>query len=735
MKKKMLKLVVFCIALTIATSCRAAQPKQDTNVQSACGVLRRILPKAESHFILETIPSEDGKDVFEIDCEGDKIVLRGSNGVSICSALNWYLKYYCNCHISWCGNQLNLPSPLPKPEKTVRRVTAFQYRYDFNYCTFGYTMAFWDWDRWEQEIDWMALNGINLPLALTGAECAVRNTYLKMGFTQADIDAHISGPSFMPWFWMGNLDAWGGPLPEQWYTRQESLQKKILDRQRSLGMKPVLKAFTGHVPAATKDKYPDAKITKMGSWGSFPGTYLLDPADPLFKEIGRRYLQEMIALYGTDHIYAADTFNEMKLPTTEPEFFTNVSRTVYASMAEVDPEAVWVMQGWMFLDSKRWPLPLVEALLDGVADDRMIILDLFSTAKPQWQRTRAYMGKPWIWNMLHNWGGKQGMYGRMHKVARIPEIKKNKDSQNMVGIGTTQEGSEVNPIVFDHLFEMTWRKDPVDLKQWTRQYAHRRYGRKNENAEKAWDILLDELYTCNDLRHGPQGSYLVMRPTLSSRGGSFSRASIFYDTSRVQTAFLMLLNAAEQLGDQETYRHDLADLARQVMSDYSQKLHKQIREAVKAENLDEFKRLSARYLQAIEDTDRVLASQEIFLLGRWLGYAREAGQTASEKERYEFNARNIITLWGTSKGKLHGYAQRQYGGMMGDFNCRQWKMFFDMIEQALQQGKPFKHGDFEARIRVMEEEWCRQTNPYPSVPQGDTIELARKIADEYLEVK
>lgn len=29
-------------------------------------------------------------------------------------------------------------------------------------------MAFWDWERWEQEIDWMALQGINLPLAFAG---------------------------------------------------------------------------------------------------------------------------------------------------------------------------------------------------------------------------------------------------------------------------------------------------------------------------------------------------------------------------------------------------------------------------------------------------------------------------------------------------------------------------------------------------------------------------------------
>ena len=43
-----------------------------------------------------------------------------------------------------------------------------EYRYNMNVCTFGYSYAHWDWKRWEREIDWMALNGINMPLAFNG---------------------------------------------------------------------------------------------------------------------------------------------------------------------------------------------------------------------------------------------------------------------------------------------------------------------------------------------------------------------------------------------------------------------------------------------------------------------------------------------------------------------------------------------------------------------------------------
>ena len=43
-------------------------------------------------------------------------------------------------------------------------------RYFGNVCTFSYSTVWWDWARWEKLIDWLALSGINSPLAFTGQE-------------------------------------------------------------------------------------------------------------------------------------------------------------------------------------------------------------------------------------------------------------------------------------------------------------------------------------------------------------------------------------------------------------------------------------------------------------------------------------------------------------------------------------------------------------------------------------
>jgi hypothetical protein len=125
--------------------------------------VRRIVGDRAASFVVEYIPAAGGKDVYELESRRGKVVLRGSNGLSVGSALNEYLRSYCHSFISWDGDDLRLPEALPVIGSRVRRVTPYQYRYYLNYCTFNYSMAWWDWDRWQREIDWMTLNGINMP--------------------------------------------------------------------------------------------------------------------------------------------------------------------------------------------------------------------------------------------------------------------------------------------------------------------------------------------------------------------------------------------------------------------------------------------------------------------------------------------------------------------------------------------------------------------------------------------
>ncbi|MEI7938050.1 MAG: alpha-N-acetylglucosaminidase TIM-barrel domain-containing protein, partial [Verrucomicrobiota bacterium] len=187
-------------AVLVAQAAKAQVPPE----QAARDLVRRVLPA--NAFLVEIIAADQGRDVFEIESSGDKLVLRGNNGVAVGSALNWYLKYYCHCHYSLKSQQMRLPKPLPRVQPKIRRVSQDRWRYFLNYCCFGYSLPWYDWAQWERLIDWMALNGVNAPLSVTGQEAAWASAATRLGFSDEDMRGFLAGPPFLPFGWMGCLD-------------------------------------------------------------------------------------------------------------------------------------------------------------------------------------------------------------------------------------------------------------------------------------------------------------------------------------------------------------------------------------------------------------------------------------------------------------------------------------------------------------------------------------------------
>ena len=700
--------------------------------QASRAFINRVIPGGKDDaFIIESIPQQNGKDVFELAGRNGKIVLRGNNGLSVASALNYYLKNYCLVEISW-NTDVKIPANLPQVTGIIHKSTPYQYRYYLNYCTFNYSMSWWDWERWQKEIDWMALNGINMPLAITGEEAVWQDVYKTMGFSNKQLEDFFSGPAYFSWFWMGNIDAWGGPLPQHWMDSHKALQKQILERERSFGMKPVLSSFTGHVPPSFKDKFPAAKVKKTNWDAGFPDVYILDPDDPMFETIGKKYIEAQTKEFGTDHLYSADTFNENVPPTNDSTYLDGMSKKVFNSMAAADPQAVWVMQGWMFhYNNKFWKPQQIKALLNAVPNEHMIVLDLYSDAHPVWNRTDAYYGKPWIWSMLQNFGGNISLFGRMRHVAADPAIAlHDPESTNMRGIGITPEGIEQNPALFALMLENVWRDTPIDADAWLKDYAHRRYGSVNQQASEAWHILLNTVYSGGLTEGGPE-SIIIARPTLKK---TIDRVltKLNYDPKQLLTAWGHLIQAADSLNESDGFKYDLVDVTRQVLANYATPLQQQMAAAVNKKDRVAFKKYSTDFLKLMDDMDALLATRKDFLLGKWINEARDNGITAREKNLYELNARNLVTLWGDKESGLSEYANRQWSGLIKGYYKQRWAMYFTQMDKALASGVPFDARSFDKQVKNWEWQWVNtHNNAYTNVATGNEITMAKNMFAKY----
>ncbi|PTN05295.1 alpha-N-acetylglucosaminidase [Mangrovibacterium marinum] len=718
-------LIVFCLVALLNACQQAAVKPQE--ISPEVELIQRIIPDRANEFEVEILPS-DSADWFELESKNGKILLRGNNGVSVASALYYYLAEYCHCQITWNGTNLNLPEELPVIPEKVHKDSPYEYRYYLNYCTFNYTMSWWDWERWEQEIDWMALHGINMPLAITGEESIWDEVYRSYGFTDEDLDPFFSGPAYFGWFWMGNLDGWGGPLPKSWKDSHRELQKKILERERELGMKPVLPAFTGHVPASFKKYFPNAKL-KQTNWGNdFDDTYILDADDPLFAEIGKKFLEVQQEIYGTDHLYSADTFNENEPPSDDPQYLSELSAKIFEGMKSADPDAVWVMQGWLFYSHRDfWKAPQIQGLLGAVPNDRMIILDLAAEIEPIWKRTEAFYGKEWIWCMLHNFGGNISLFGRIENVAEHPAAALNDSTSGQLkGIGLTMEAIEQTPVLYELMTDNTWRDTPIDLKEWLPKYIRNRYGSTNADIEKAWDILVQTVFNGQVIRDGAE-SILVARPTFEGYR-RWARTKLNYAPEDLLPAWDRFIQTAPEFGTSDGFQYDLVDLTRQVLANYALPVQQQIASAYQNNDKENFAKYSREFLELIDDLNRLLATRKDFLLGHWLADARSWGTTPDEKALYEQNARDLITLWGGADNRLHEYSNRQWSGLLSDFYKPRWEQFFTEVTQ---NWGSFDQQAFDDEISQWEWNWVTAHKEFPLEAQGSCTEVAKELYQKY----
>ena len=717
-------------------------------------LLERIEKGASAKFKIERVKSQ--KDFFELDQQGRRVVVRGNTWVNIASGVNWYLKYYASIHLSWNQMQAKLPVVLPAVKQRERHETDLSQRYAFNYCTFSYSMAFWDWKRWEQEIDWLALHGVNLPLAIVGEECVWRHMLLRLGYTEQEVGAFIAGPAFLAWWEMNNLEGWGGPLPLSWYTRQEQLQKQILTRMKQLDMHPVLPGYCGMVPHDAKEKL-GLNVADAGLWNGFQRPANLLPTDPRFAEIAKIYYEELTRLFGKADYYSMDPFHESSDDASIN--YAKAGEAMMTAMKRVNPKAVWVIQGWT-----ENPRPV---MVDGMKAGDLLVLDLFSECRPMfgipsiWRREQGYKQHHWLFCMLENFGANVGLHGRMDQLldnfystehTQSPKFK----VQSPKGIGFTMEGSENNPVMFELMSELPWRPEKFTKETWVKNYVKARYGVDDPVIEQAWMILAKSIYNCpaGNNQQGPHESIFCGRPSLNNfQASSWSKMKNYYDPSDTREAARLMNSVAEKYRGNNNFEYDLVDITRQALADQARLQYQHTIADYKAFARQEFDKDAQRFLKMLLMQDKLLGTRSEFRLGHWTEAARRCGTTSEEKELYEWNARVQITTWGNrycaDTGGLRDYAHKEWQGLLKDFYYVRWKTYFDALMAQMQAqtapqpellgGGPHANKTAaelfqmalpqEVRLDyyAMEEPWTLQHNPYSAVAEGSPVDIAREV--------
>lgn len=687
-------------------------------------LLERIDKGASRKILTETVKSDH--DFFEITSRGGKPLIRGNNYVSIASGINWYLKYRLGVHLTWNTMHASLPATLPVAGNTESHDTDIKHRYYLNYCTLSYSMAFWDWKRWEQELDWMALHGINLCLDIVGTDVVWRNVLLKLGYTKAEANEFVAGPAFQAWWLMNNLEGWGGPNSDNWYRQREALQKKILRRMKELGINACLPGYSGMVPHDASKRLA-LDVADPGRWNDYKRPAFLQPTDKRFAEIASLYYKEQEKLFGKADFYSMDPFHEGG--NARGVDLKAAGKAIMASMKAANPKAVWVVQAW-----GACPYPdMIRDLRNG----DMLVLDLYSENRPQWgdpestwYREDGFNGHDWAFCMLLNFGGNVGLFGKIqHVIEEYYKARQSKFASTLKGVGLTMEGIENNPIMYELVSELPWRDTRFSWEKWLHGYVEARYGNlHNKKVQQAWMLLAKSVYgaPARLTEQGCHESVLCARPSLDAyQVSSWSEMEEFYNPEDVIQAARLMVEASHDVKANANFRYDLVDITRQAIAEQARLVYGEAVAACKAKDREMFAHATRMFLDILLQQDRLLSSMPDFMVGRWIAQARALGTNAQESDHYEWNARTQITIWGNrdaaERGGLREYAHKEWNGVLRDFYYPRWKAYFDALAETF-DGKPMKPLDFYA----MDEKWTLMHNEYPSKAQGDPVEYSQE---------
>ena len=722
-------MVRFFYSLLLSCLLVACQSGEQNRVMHQ--LCHRLFPQHASSFQFELLQDSLKTDYFTLSSQSGKICIQGNNYNSMAVGLNYYLKNYCHTHVSWyASDSIVMPKELPLVDTPVSRQAKCDNRFFLNYCTFGYTMPYWKWQDWERLIDWMALNGVTMPLAITGQESIWYKVWIEMGLSDEEVRAYFTGPAHLPWHRMSNVDYWQSPLPKAWLVQQEELQKRILAREREFNMTPVMPAFAGHVPAELKKIYPDAKIYTMSQWGGFDEQYrshFIDPMDSLYSVIQKCFLEEQTKIYGTDHIYGIDPFNEVDSPNWNEEFLSNVSKKIYESLHSVDPEAQWLQMTWMFYYAKdKWTPSRIKSFLRAVPQDKLILLDYYCDHTEIWKKTEGYYGQPYIWCYLGNFGGNTMLAGNLNDTDEKIHKVLAEGGPNVHGLGGTLEAFDVNPMMYEFVFDQAW-EGVQPTHEWIATWAKCRGGQQCPAVLNAWKELYEKIYIAPSICG--QAVLMNARPQLEGVQGWNTFPEYKYKNKDLWTIWGSLLQAGSI--EQPGHAFDVVNVGRQVLGNLFSDYRAQFTACCKRKDVKGAQEWAQRMDDLLLDVDRLLACSPLFSIGKWIQDARDCGMTEEEKNYYEENARCILTIWGQKDTQLNDYANRGWAGLTKVFYRERWKRFTDSVLAAMKAHRSFDVKKFHKDITDFEYEWTLQHEGFPVSSGEDAVKVANELRNKY----
>ena len=292
--------------------------------------LQRHCPKWAPQVQFETIDLPG----WEVSAAGGDIIVRGGSLLAQAVGLRRFLEEYAGMSLAYSGTDERVTftlrvKKLPLPFTSMKGELPAQTRACFGPMTFAGSPCWWDWARWQDEIDILALYGVNEALLLIGSEYAWFQALRTENIGTDYIMGGMSAPPFWPRQLQGKFDSILPPVDPMYLKSRGQMAKAIAGRMRAWGIIPVPPAFPGTASSSLYGILRNgARLLPQPAWNGYKHTYKIDPGCAAYARLKNAYETQLTQLFGEIERYWAPS-EELDGQALPPE-----GRTVLHGNAE-----------------------------------------------------------------------------------------------------------------------------------------------------------------------------------------------------------------------------------------------------------------------------------------------------------------------------------------------------------------------------------------------------------------
>ena len=687
--------------------------------------IQRNTPKIIDNFIVRKIDSANGYDCYEIYSEVKKVVLAGNSNLSLAMAYYRYLNEFCNVVITSGDYDISYIATTPLPEEKITYTAKQKIRARTSYEMFSLEGNYWGFDRWEKEIDFMAMHGINTALQPVGFDGVLYRTLCDIGAKEELSVEFSSGPAYLMRQLTGNVAGTNSINSKEYLERKIYIGKQITQREKHMGITPVFPAMMPSIPFSIRRKYIKMDIFKAPLWHNLPPIFVIKPDNAFFGIFNRRFLEMQRELLGETDSYIVEPLYDVNMKGYTSHL-ASLGRALNELFDEFDENAVC----YTHLSA------ISSDFFKKTSSERFIIINDSDEEKPDFLHDKKH-----IVAIKGNKFGRTGLCGDVEKASRCPYAVSQQDT--LLGSAVELDTFSENPMFCAAVLNSIKTDEAFDADELIKDFAKKRY---------RTDAFSDEIIRLKNLCYNTDdcaGSIICARPSTKLKH------TAPFDTLERKYDFKELYNIAKNIIEKEATKNDkmrldIVSFVRQFLSEFAYPVYLVATEFFKDKNVRDFEQASNLFLEICQDMDRLLKTQEDLNLSTVFEKAHELGNSKEERQAIDVNFLMYHTVWGPlDHSVLYDTAWTEIGGMVKDFYAQRWFMYFRALAAYFDNPKKLKDYSKKQPLDRNEYNGSYQQKRHSQfennflenyIPRKDgigeeySIEVAKEILEKYSEV-